>query len=162
MGKKLRLAAMRLWKDIQTYKALLLALLFYDAVVQICFGAFCPMVIVTGLPCPGCGMTRAVCYLLTGQFAKSWEMHPMGILWTALAVCFLLSRYWFAKPVKALLRVGGVLAVCMLALYLYRMYRCFPGEAPMAYHEKNLLERALPGYRDLVLRLSFLHKGKGG
>lgn len=162
MREKLRLAAMRLWKDIRTYKALLLALILYDGAAMLCFGAFCPVVIVTGLPCPGCGMTRAVFYLITGQFAKSWAVHPMGILWTALAVCFLLSRYWFAKPTKVILQAGGVLAVCMLALYLYRMYCCFPGGPPMVYREGNLLEQSFPGYRDFVLRLPFLHSGKSG
>lgn len=40
---------------------------------------------VTGLYCPGCGGTRAVKYLLTGQVMKSLQYHPL-VLYTALVV----------------------------------------------------------------------------
>ncbi|MFR6365723.1 DUF2752 domain-containing protein [Gallintestinimicrobium sp.] len=32
------------------------------------FHAFCPSVFLFGLPCPGCGMTRAVFFLSQGSF----------------------------------------------------------------------------------------------
>jgi hypothetical protein len=34
----------------------------------------------TGLPCPTCGLTRAVCYALQGDWAASLGFHPAGIL----------------------------------------------------------------------------------
>lgn len=40
---------------------------------------------VTGLYCPGCGGTRAVKYLLTGQIAKSLQYHPL-VLYTVVIV----------------------------------------------------------------------------
>jgi hypothetical protein len=33
---------------------------------------------VTNLPCPGCGMTRAVGFLLHGELLKSIRMHPFA------------------------------------------------------------------------------------
>lgn len=139
-------------RDIKEYRLFILAFVIYDAAVQVLFGAFCPMVIVAGLPCPGCGMTRAVFYFATGQFEKGWQMNPLGILWFALAVYFAVMRYWFGKEAKGELQIGGGLAACMLALYLYRMYRFFPGELPVCYMEGNLLERIWAGYRDFVFR----------
>lgn len=33
-----------------------------------------------GLPgCPGCGLGHAVAHLLDGQWAASWEAHPLGL-----------------------------------------------------------------------------------
>lgn len=46
----------------------------------------CIFQLVTGLYCPGCGGTRAVKYLLTGQIAKSLQYHPL-VLYTAAVVC---------------------------------------------------------------------------
>ena len=34
----------------------------------------------TGLPCPTCGLTRAVCSALQGDWAASLGFHPAGIL----------------------------------------------------------------------------------
>ena len=34
----------------------------------------------TGLPCPGCGLTRSPSCGLRGMFAESWHYHPMGLL----------------------------------------------------------------------------------
>ena len=40
----------------------------------------------TGLPCPGCGVTRSLSCGLRGLFAESWHYHPMGLLILALFV----------------------------------------------------------------------------
>jgi len=34
----------------------------------------------TGLPCPGCGLTRSLSCALRGMFTESWHYHPMGFL----------------------------------------------------------------------------------
>ncbi len=31
----------------------------------------------TGIACPGCGLTRAAAALAKGQFAESWRWHPL-------------------------------------------------------------------------------------
>ena len=36
---------------------------------------FCPFRNMTGLPCPGCGMTRAVCHLAHGELATGLSLH---------------------------------------------------------------------------------------
>ncbi len=33
----------------------------------------------TGLPCPGCGMSRSLSCGIRGMFAESWHYHPMGL-----------------------------------------------------------------------------------
>ena len=38
----------------------------------------------TGLPCPGCGMTRSLSCGIRGMFVESWNYHPMGLLVLAL------------------------------------------------------------------------------
>ena len=39
----------------------------------------CPFRLLTGLPCPGCGMGHALVYALRGDFAASFHSHPLGI-----------------------------------------------------------------------------------
>jgi hypothetical protein len=40
----------------------------------------------TGLPCPGCGLTRSLSCGLRGMFLESWHYHPMGLFILALFV----------------------------------------------------------------------------
>ena len=35
---------------------------------------------VTGLPCPGCGLTRSFSCILHGDFARGYDFHPFGYL----------------------------------------------------------------------------------
>jgi hypothetical protein len=38
----------------------------------------CPSHLVTGLPCPGCGLTRSVSCAIRGDLSLSWHYHPFG------------------------------------------------------------------------------------
>ena len=38
----------------------------------------------TGIPCPGCGLTRSLSCGMRGMFTESWHYHPMGFLVLAL------------------------------------------------------------------------------
>jgi hypothetical protein len=46
----------------------------------------CLMVLVAGVACPGCGMTRATACLAQGDLAASWRLHPLAIVFAAQAV----------------------------------------------------------------------------
>ena len=40
----------------------------------------------TGLPCPGCGVTRSLSCGIRGMLAESWNYHPMGLVILALFI----------------------------------------------------------------------------
>ena len=58
----------------------------------------CPFHGLTGLPCPGCGLTRAGARLLEGDWAAMWRLHPFApyfALWAVLlAGAALLPGRW--------------------------------------------------------------------
>ena len=47
-------------------------------------GYSCPVKLVTGVPCPTCGITRATRLALQGDFAAATRMHPL--VWLAVPV----------------------------------------------------------------------------
>ena len=40
--------------------------------------SFCPMKLLTGLPCPGCGITKSLVFAYQGEFFKSISYHIFG------------------------------------------------------------------------------------
>lgn len=71
----------RIAGDVKQYKWAAAAFLIYYFVVRSVFHAFCPLLILTGFPCPGCGTTRAVICIFTGQFVRAWNLNPCAYLW---------------------------------------------------------------------------------
>ncbi len=39
---------------------------------------------VTGVPCPGCGLTRSMSCAVRGMFNASWHYHPFGVVFLAV------------------------------------------------------------------------------
>lgn len=52
----------------------------------------CPFHTITGLYCPGCGGTRAVCALLRGDIFRSLRFHPLVPTTAAAAGWFMISQ----------------------------------------------------------------------
>ena len=123
----------RIRKDVGAYWGFAVVFVLYDIAAHAMFHAFCPSVFLFGLPCPGCGMTRAVFFFITGQFQKGMQMNPLGLLWILWAAYLVVMRYGFGKKAKGLMTAAGVIVVLMVAVYLYRMYCFFPGEPPISY-----------------------------
>ena len=142
----------RIKADLKEYRIALLVLGIYYVLVRRIFRAFCPMVILTGLPCPGCGLSRAVWYLLTGQIRRSFLLHPLGVFWILFILYFFVNRYFLGKKVtKAMLIYLCILLLATLFLYFFRMVTIFPDRPPMSYTGRNLFEKIIPDYRRKLL-----------
>jgi hypothetical protein len=51
----------------------------------------CPFRLATGLPCPGCGLTRSWVYLAHGRWADSVAANPFGVVAAALVVALIVT-----------------------------------------------------------------------
>ncbi|MCM1040349.1 MAG: DUF2752 domain-containing protein [Roseburia sp.] len=140
----------RLVRDIKNMWVTMFALIVYTVLVNLVFGAFCPMVIITGFPCPGCGMTRAVFYLFTGRLQQSVAMNPLAIPIVCLAVYFLWNRYIIGKKAKGMMLLIGAAAVLLILFYVWRMYLFFPDSPPYVYNEKNITAQIFPFYEQIL------------
>jgi hypothetical protein len=72
--------------------SLLLPLLAYDWVTSPQSIVLCPLRAVTGIPCPSCGLTRAIAHLERGHWAEALKFHPFSplLFLLALALFFVL------------------------------------------------------------------------
>ncbi|MGN1151772.1 MAG: DUF2752 domain-containing protein [Lachnospiraceae bacterium] len=150
MKQYIRTVAGRLWKDIREYGMAVVLFMIYMVAVNVIFHAFCPVVIITGFPCPGCGLTRATGYLLTGRWQQAWEMNPVIYLIAVIAVDFVVNRYFLGRKVKGIQGLLILMAVVLCIVFCVRMYLYFPNRIPCVYSEDNVLARFFPFYQQVL------------
>ena len=146
----------RVGQDIKDLWPAVLALLIYTVLVNVIFHAFCPMLLVTGIPCPGCGMSRALLLLFMGHPAESVRMHPLAPLVLILLIYMGWNRYIIGRKPKKIPFLIGAGVVLLVICYLIRMYYLFPENQPLIYMEDNLLSRTIPYYKQILYDLKIL------
>lgn len=95
---------------------IILVILIYG-ILQV-FGITCPIKFITGVSCPGCGMTRAYLSLLRLDFKSAYYYHPLFIL-PALGLIIYIFRDKFSKKFLSRLEIFFVLV--FLIVYIFRM-----------------------------------------
>ncbi len=83
----------------------------------------------TGLPCPGCGLTRGFRALAHGDFAAAWQhnpfTYPFFLVALALALAPLWTRIW-PRAEERLLRgrfLGAGVSVLLVGLLAFGAWR---------------------------------------
>ena len=71
--------------------------------------SFCPFRLWSGVPCPGCGLTRSVVALMHGDLAGSLYFHPLGVaVVLALVVVAAAELAFAARRLGAAQRRGSL------------------------------------------------------
>lgn len=132
-----------MWKlirqDIREYGKAGVAVAAVMLIFVKCFGGACISKLITGLPCPACGMSRAAEFFVKGQIKESMQMQPLFFLLIIGTILLVLCRYVF-RGHEAVLKYYAVFLIGFaIVFYVYRMIRYFPDMAPMTYRRENLL-----------------------
>lgn len=78
------------------FASLILVLAFFGGSAGALAWIKCPYQYLFGISCFGCGLTRALVAARQGEFALSWELHPLGLplLIFSLFVIILNASRW--------------------------------------------------------------------
>ena len=136
---KLREAARLLASDIKKSRYALSVIAAYLPLKKFFLNSACPVVMLTGLPCPACGLTRAGIALLRGDINSACRLHPFIFAVLLWGIVFLVWRYLLKREIRQLKKLAIVTLAAMAVYYIYRMVRYFPGDAPMSYYYNNVM-----------------------
>ncbi len=92
------------------------------AIIHRLSGTICLFKTATGIPCPGCGMTRAWAAALRGDFTGALEWHPLFAAAPVLAA--LTAVYIFAKKprMRKIAEIALiVMCVTFIAVWIVRL-----------------------------------------
>ena len=117
----------------------LITLLLAAAGILLLLDVGCLFRHITGIPCPGCGMTRAQLAALRLDFRAAFWYHPLWFLpLPLLAGQFLFPNGLFRNK-KWNTGLSIVLLILVVGVYGIRMFLYFPDTPPMEYQPNNLL-----------------------
>ena len=108
-------------QDIKTYlPPLFLSLLFF-IVFKIIWNEICPLVILTGFPCPGCGCTRAFFSVLRLDFKAALDYNACIYLFIIICIYFSIFRYILGKKVPYIKQLVILFITILILYFIYRM-----------------------------------------
>jgi len=103
------------------------------------FHISCLVKSIIGIPCPGCGLTRATLAFLRFDFKAAFSYHPL--FW--LATPFLILALYGKKPLfnskKIEITIYIVVGLLFIGVYIYRMLTVFPNTEPMTLNNNSAL-----------------------
>ncbi len=142
----------------------LVALALFLLMLSELFGTSCFISSVFGIPCAGCGSTRAIRLLLQGRIMDALRMHPLIFLTLFLLVvipAFAVARIVAkkrGKPFRSPLSRRATeiiffsLAALYLIVYIIRMILLFPHTEPMLYNKNSVWGRLISLIRGVFFR----------
>ena len=136
-------------QDIEKIKPIIIVLGVYLLVRRFLHN-MCPFVLLTGYPCPLCGMTRAFFALFRGDLSTAWQLHAFSVLLVIALILLGIRRYIFHKKIKRKKLLLLILCSGLLVYYIYRIVFCFDGIPPMSYYRDNLLHRVAEAVMHLI------------
>lgn len=142
--------------------ALLLGLFFFLALEL--FGSSCLFARVFGIPCAGCGSSRAFSLLVQGRFREAFHMHPLILVSLALLLVILTfmimkllairkgQSFHLPLPPRTVRAIFFSLIGLYLLVYLIRMILYFPHTEPMCYNPDSVWGHLIALLRSLTRR----------
>lgn len=135
-------------KDIEEHFKLICVFLF---IFFIYIFTGCPIKLLTGVSCAGCGMSRAYFSLLHLDFQRAFYYHPLFICPIIFVTVYILTKFGF--PQKAAKAIYGAMIFLFLGVYIYRIVN--PNDSIVVFEPQNGLI-----FRILKSGISFISGNK--
>ncbi len=105
---------------------------------------------VIGIPCMGCGLTRACLAALSLDFESAFYYNPMFLVTLSLlAVCTFKGSDIFKEKRKNTI-FWIVITSTYLLVYAYRMILYFPHTQPMTFNEQAIVPQVVQFFMNLI------------
>lgn len=143
MKEKISLIFSRILKDIKALSIGIGAYLVYRFFTLKLWGSSCPMVLLCGIPCPGCGLTRAFKYFFSFQFSNAFQINATVFIWIPFLIWIFICRYILNKNYRFTDFIFVFFILVSLFYYTYMMIEWYPNRIPYVHTNRNLMHYTL-------------------
>ena len=98
-----------------------------------------------GIPCPGCGLTRSLVSLFSGDIYSAFYFHPLFPAVIFIVILALLQKADILTGIWKSSMFWVIIIVLFVAVYIVRMILFFPDAEPMTLNRSSVLFRII-GY----------------
>ena len=126
---------------------LCLALVGGYCLLRFALGLPCPIKHLSGISCPGCGMTRALWSLVTLDFTAALRYHPAAFVLPVFVILLILFKVKGMK--KATATLLAVFVVLMLGIYAWR-FATGTGDVVVCEPQSGLIWRFIDYIRSRI------------
>lgn len=124
------------------FKCILVLILAFAIILA--FNIKCIIRTLIGIPCPGCGMTRAWIEAINFNFYEAFKFHPLFLLAPILIILIIIRGKESTDKYTKYIDISIVaIIILFLGVYVFRMYRCFPSDIPMNINRESILFRII-------------------
>lgn len=108
------------------------------------FNVQCLFKSILGVPCPGCGLTRAVEAFLHGNLREAFYWHPLFFI-APIVLFLVISDLEVIRKInkKYMNIIIFILIGVFLGVYAIRMVTLFPTMPPMDYNYESILYKLI-------------------
>jgi len=131
----------RIIYELKQMRAAIFAILVYAVLANYFFGYMCPSMAIAGLPCPGCGLTRAALYLSLLDFKGALHFNPMVFFALPLIAAYAII-YIRGGDLKRLFYPTAVIIIVAFFVFFIRLKHGF-GAEPLVINRNALIFRLL-------------------
>lgn len=118
-------------KEIEEHLKLICIFLFIFLIYILFTG--CPIKLLTGISCAGCGMSRAYFSLLHLNFREAFYYHPLFPCPIIFVAVYIMTKLGFSQ--KAAKIIYGVMAFLFIGIYILRMIN--PDDRVVVFEPQN-------------------------
>ncbi|CUQ32213.1 hypothetical protein BH721_11745 [Clostridium baratii] len=124
------------------FKYILVLILGFAIILA--FNIKCIIRTLIGIPCPGCGMTRAWIEAINFNFYEAFKFHPLFLLAPILIILIIIRGKESTDKYTKYIDISIVaIIILFLGVYVFRMYRYFPSDIPMNINRESILFRII-------------------
>lgn len=118
--------------------------IFSISIFILLFNTKCVFKSIIGVPCPGCGLTRAWISFIKGNISEAFYWHPLFLMIPALVILILLYfKGSFIKYRRYILIAIVTIVGLYIIVYIVRMVILFPSVEPLDYNRQSFINRLI-------------------